>query len=78
MTTVVEAVYEHGVLRLKEPLPLSEGTVVQVTVTTRDQTSNQQTPAEILSAIAALAEPGAEELTSRDHDAILYGEQGAR
>ena len=34
MTTTLEATYEKGVLRLSEPIPLAEGTRVQVTVTT--------------------------------------------
>ncbi len=79
MTTTVDAVYEHGVLRLRQPLSLSEGTVVEVTVTTKQQTSTPRTPAEILAALAALAEArDDQEFTSRDHDMILYGEHGAR
>lgn len=35
MTITVEAVYENGVLRLKEPLPFKEHENVQVTVSSR-------------------------------------------
>jgi predicted DNA-binding antitoxin AbrB/MazE fold protein len=34
MTTTVEAIYEKGVLRLTQPIPLDEGTKVQITITT--------------------------------------------
>jgi predicted DNA-binding antitoxin AbrB/MazE fold protein len=37
MTTNLKAIYENGVLRLKEPLPLPEGTQVNVTVTSPDE-----------------------------------------
>ncbi len=33
MTLTVEAVYENGQLRFKEPVPLAEGTAVRVTIT---------------------------------------------
>jgi len=33
MTTTVRAVYQNGVLRLAQPLPLAEGTSVDVSVT---------------------------------------------
>ena len=34
MTKTVEAIYENGVLRLPEPLPLAEKTPVTVTINT--------------------------------------------
>ena len=39
MTTTVEAIYERGVLRLAQPIPLADGTQVRVTVTTPEPTS---------------------------------------
>ncbi len=36
MTTNLRAIYERGVLRLTEPLPLPDGTEVDVTVTWRE------------------------------------------
>jgi predicted DNA-binding antitoxin AbrB/MazE fold protein len=33
MTTNLKAIYEHGVLRLKEPLSLPDGTQVDITLT---------------------------------------------
>ena len=75
MTTTVEAVYEQGMLRLMAPIPLAEGTHVEVIVITREPASTAQSPAEILAAIAAIPlEEGGEEFSGRDHDRILYGE----
>lgn len=37
MTTNLKAIYEQGVLRLKEPLSLPDGTQVEVTVTSHDE-----------------------------------------
>jgi len=75
MTTTLEAVYERGVLRLKEPVALADGTVVEVTITT-DVPSDKQAPAEILAAIASLPlEGNGQPFSGRDHDRILYGEK---
>ena len=79
MATTVEAIYEHGVLRLMEPIALPDGTHVEVTVTAKEPVRQGRTPAEILAAIAAMAAAvDGEEFASRDHDKILYGEKGAR
>lgn len=80
MTTSVEAIYEQGVLRLKEPLALADGAVVEVTITTREeQTTPASAPANILASIAALPmEEGGREFSARDHDRILYGGEDAR
>lgn len=74
MTTTVEAIYEQGVLRLKEPIALAEGAQVEVIVITRDAIQNGAHPAEILSTIAALPLEGKNDgFSGRDHDEILYG-----
>lgn len=74
MTTTVEAIYERGVLRLKEPIALAEGAQVEVIVITRDAAQNGASPAEILSTIAALPLEGeSDDFSGRDHDRILYG-----
>lgn len=79
MTTTIEAVYERGVLRLKEPIALADGTIVEVTITTTEPSDESKTPAEILSAIASLpAEGDGQEFSGRDHDKILYGEKITR
>lgn len=73
MTTTVEAVYEQGVLRLLQPIPLPEGTRVEVTVVAQAVDEEQSAPADILAAIAALPmEQGGKEFSGRDHDAILF------
>jgi len=80
MTTSVEAIYEQGVLRLKEPVALAEGTIVEVTITTREeQTASASLPANILASIAALPMEGnSREFSGRDHDRILYDGEDSR
>jgi predicted DNA-binding antitoxin AbrB/MazE fold protein len=79
MTTTVEAIYEQGVLRLIQPLSLAEGTRVAVIVITQEPIAEGRTPADMLATIAALPmEVGGEEFSGRDHDKVLYGDQGAR
>ena len=74
MTTTIKAVYERGVLRLKEPVAIEDGTIVEVTITTSEPSG--ETPAEILSAIASLpVEGNGQPFSGRDHDTILYGEK---
>ena len=41
MTKNLRAIYERGVLRLKEPLPLPDGTAVDVIVTSREATDTE-------------------------------------
>jgi len=73
MTVSVEAVYENGVLRLKEPVALEDGAHVEVIVITREPAPSSATAAEILEEIAALPIEGdAEAFSGRDHDRILY------
>ena len=76
MTTTVEAVYEQGLLRLLAPIPLEEGTHVEVIVIVREPASTEQSSAEILATIAAIPLESGEEFSGRDHDRILYGEKG--
>jgi predicted DNA-binding antitoxin AbrB/MazE fold protein len=83
MTTKVEAVYEHGVLRPSHPLPLEDGTQVDVLVLSEDTSKpdsnnraspNKRTPAEIMAEIAALPIEGkTDEFSGADHDKLLYG-----
>jgi predicted DNA-binding antitoxin AbrB/MazE fold protein len=74
MTKTVEAIYEHGVLRLKEPIQLDEGAEVEVIVVMREPVhATEASPAEILAAIAALPHEGdGAEFSGRDHDRLLY------
>ena len=76
MTITVQAVYEHGVLRLAQPISLAEGTQVEVVVMTRESRPEHPTPANILSAIAALPLQGnSDEFSGADHDRVLYPSQ---
>ena len=76
MAITVQAVYEHGILRLAQPISLAEGTQVEVVVMTRESKTENPTPAKILSAIAALPlQENGDEFSGRDHDRILYPQQ---
>ncbi|QSJ17641.1 antitoxin family protein [Nostoc sp. UHCC 0702] len=71
MTITIEAVYEQGVLRLLQPIPLAEGTRVEVTVISTE--AKPKTPREILAQIAAMPlEVSNDQFSGRDHDNILY------
>jgi predicted DNA-binding antitoxin AbrB/MazE fold protein len=78
MTTQFTAAYEHGVLRPTVPVSLAEGTQVEVFIISKPATPDHRTPAEILAEIAAMPTSGGDPFTGRDHDKVLYGEQGAR
>jgi predicted DNA-binding antitoxin AbrB/MazE fold protein len=73
MTTTVDAIYERGVLRLKEPISLAEGAEVEVIVISREPRVGEAEPAEVLAAIASLPLEGADgAFSGRNHDSILY------
>lgn len=74
MTTHVTAVYEGGLLRPTAPLPLEEGTQVEVIVIGPSQKVGAASAADILAAIAALPTTSGDPCTSRDHDRVLYGD----
>ena len=57
MTTTVEAIYEQGVLRLLQPLSLTEGTRVAVIVIPQEPPAAGRTPVDMLATIAALPWP---------------------
>jgi predicted DNA-binding antitoxin AbrB/MazE fold protein len=80
MSTTVDAIYENGILRLSRPIDLAEGTPVEVIVIPRSPQPGKRTPAEIIAEIAAMAveSPDTDGRSGRDHDKILYGDQGAR
>jgi predicted DNA-binding antitoxin AbrB/MazE fold protein len=84
MTQRITAIVEQGRLRPAVPLDLPEGTEVQVTIESAGpagETKPQRTPESVRAAVARIAalpmEPGPE-FSGRDHDRILYGEDGAR
>ena len=77
MTTRFTAVYEHGLLRPTDPIALEEGAQLEVIVVRPETEPSGRGAAKILAEIAALPlEPGGRDSAGRDHDQILYGEQG--
>lgn len=73
MTLTVEAIYEQGVLRLSQPIPLAEGTRVEVMVISPEVESEPKSPSQILREIAAMPLQGKDdEFSGREHDKILY------
>lgn len=80
MTMTIDAVYEAGVFRPLEPMELTEGRHVKLTVNAPDLAELERSApdprrlAEIVAEITALAVPhGEPDYGSRDHDLILYG-----
>jgi predicted DNA-binding antitoxin AbrB/MazE fold protein len=65
MSTVVDAVYENGTLKLAQPLALPEGMRVRVTITPADQNYD---PLEAVIGICDGPPDGAE-----NHDKYIYG-----
>jgi predicted DNA-binding antitoxin AbrB/MazE fold protein len=81
MTTTVEAIYEHGTLRLKEPISLQDGAEVEVIVIAQrnNATNENPTPAELLAKISQLPLEGTGDgFSARNHDQLLYGGKGTR
>lgn len=74
MSQTISAVYENGVLRLDEPLAVSEGVRVEIIVVAPKDAKSVKTPAELLAEVAALPTGATgEKFSNRDHDRILYG-----
>lgn len=69
MATIVEAIYEQGVLRLKEPLAVPDGETVEVTIRTRDESAWDKLEAILES---SRVDTGIADL-AHQHDHYLYG-----
>jgi predicted DNA-binding antitoxin AbrB/MazE fold protein len=77
MTKSCAAVYENGVLRLREPLPLENGAAVEVIVVAAQTAPGASNIAEALAEIAALPlEADDQGFCGADHDRVLYGAKG--
>jgi len=80
MTTNLKAIYENGVLRLEQPLPVPEGSEVDVTVNLSDADNGnpaQETDTQSWDALSQLLnecaiDTGVSDL-ARQHDHYLYG-----
>jgi predicted DNA-binding antitoxin AbrB/MazE fold protein len=70
----IKAVYQNGVFRPLQPLEITEGTEVEVTVPKkRKQPPTPEEVAERLQRIADLPLQPGPYFTGEDHDTILYG-----
>jgi predicted DNA-binding antitoxin AbrB/MazE fold protein len=79
MTTSIAAIFENGAFRPTTPLTLAEGTRVElIFVTEKKDKPNGNAAAAILASIAALPTAGGDPMTSKNHDQVLYGKEGAR
>lgn len=79
MSQTISAVYKNGKLILDEPLAVSEGAKVEIIIVISKDEKQIKTPAEILAELAALPVEGkTDKFSGRNHDKILYGEEGAR
>ena len=82
MTTNLKAIYEKGVLRLQEPLPLPEGAEVDVSVSLTEPENGGHSPeteAQSWDALAQLLnecaiDTGVSDL-AQQHDHYLYGHE---
>jgi predicted DNA-binding antitoxin AbrB/MazE fold protein len=80
MTANLKAIYEQGILRLKEPLPLPDGARVDVTVVSHEEDEGERSQgmedrswdalAQLLAECAI--DTGVPDLASQ-HDHYLYG-----
>ena len=72
MAITTEAVYEKGILRPVHPIPLAEGTQVEVIIVSEPDKTDQH-PAEVLAQIAAMPQEGSHQpFSGREHDSLLY------
>ncbi len=74
MSKQISAIYEKGRFRPLEPVELAEGEKIDIILLTPEAvTDSGQTPAQILTHIAALPVEGKDDAFSgADHDAVLY------
>ncbi|MGB7160986.1 MAG: antitoxin family protein [Tepidisphaeraceae bacterium] len=79
MNRTINAIFENGVFRPTEPVALTNGSHVELTVRTDDvdAVTSDGSALEPLSRLAALPLEGDRDEFS-DHDAILYGRHGVR
>lgn len=72
MAITTEAIYEQGILRPVQPIPLAEGEQVEVIIVS-EQEPGKESPSEVLAQIAAMPIEGNQQpFSGRDHDSLLY------
>jgi predicted DNA-binding antitoxin AbrB/MazE fold protein len=70
MSTTIQAIYEHGLIRPLDETSLSEGEELEIILLTRKKKPDA---AKILSEIAQLEMEGEmDDFSGQDHDKILY------
>ena len=67
MAIVVEAIYENGILKPKEPLTLAEGAEVRLTITPAAE------PYDPLEAVIGICDEGPDLSLAARHDEVIYG-----
>jgi len=67
MTIVVEAVYQNGILKPKQPLSLAEGTEVRLTVTPATE------PYDPLEEVLVFCDEGPDFSLAAQHDDVIRG-----
>lgn len=74
MVIAVEAVYENGVLRLKQPLPLADKAEVRVTIETAEPATAEDDPTgwKALKSLIGVIEDAPADM-AENHDHYLYG-----
>ena len=73
MTTRIHAVYEHGVFRPTDPVPIADGTSVELTVSTGANPQALDNATAALLEIANLPLEGTDDgFSGADHDEVLY------
>jgi predicted DNA-binding antitoxin AbrB/MazE fold protein len=70
MTITVEATYENGQLKFKEPVALAEGTAVRVTITPMDDDYDP------FDAVIGICKDGPSD-GAENHDKYIYGDKGS-
>jgi predicted DNA-binding antitoxin AbrB/MazE fold protein len=67
MTIVVEATYQNGILKPKEPLTLAEGTEVRLTITPAGESYDP------LEAVIGICDEGPDFSLAARHNEVIYG-----
>jgi len=70
MSITVEAIYENGQLKFREPVVLAEGTPVRVTITPMDEEYDP------LDAVIGICKDGPRD-GAENHDKYIYGDLGS-
>lgn len=79
MTTRIHAVYERGVFRPTDPVPIAEGTAVEITVSTEAESRATEGGAAALLRIAELPLEGPDDgFSGAEHDRVLYPKRDQR